>query len=547
MYEHSFYRSETRGGTGPVVSSFPRIGIQQVWLLLPVFLIIYKGFIFPLPPLDFWWHLKMGEVIATTGSIPHVDTFSFTAAGRPFVLQNWLGELIYYATYRAGGFPLLVFLGTAITVAGFLLMYRLCLDATPNRRIVAVIGFLASLGNYGFLRPQTYSFLLFAAFYFVLTQYRDRRRDRLWLLPILMVLWVNLHGAFVLGLGIIAIYIGCESCRRFIHPSRSDALSTAQIRKLVLVLFFCGAATLLNPEGYRIYDYVRAVMLDPGSQQLVAEWRPPRVNDLLGFLLFYCPFFVGLFTFVHARVRPDLTETVLFFGFAFLGLTAIRNAAWFSTVAYPLIARYLPLLDFRPLQSLRRFEPIDRFLEPPNPMSDTSDIPSLGNGLLLIAAVLLLASQSPWIRPRLSDASLLAQQIPTGAAEFIQKQGFTGRMFHPQEFGDYFMWRLWPQQKTFVDGRVHLFSLDFLEQYNRTIENPLSTDLLDRWNIQYMMLSKVGAQTRPQAIQAIEHSGAWKKLYEDDVAVLFEKSPLSGSAGSARDPDVSQTTQARHD
>src|SRR4030095_11855549 len=143
------------------------LGIEKLWLLLPVFLIVYKGFIFPLPPLDFWWHLKMGEVIATTESIPRVDSFSFTAAGQPFLVQNWLGELIYFWTYRIGGFPLLVCMATAITLAGFLLMYRLCLDATRNLRVVAVVGFLAALGNYGFLRPQTYSFLLFAASYLV--------------------------------------------------------------------------------------------------------------------------------------------------------------------------------------------------------------------------------------------------------------------------------------------------------------------------------------------------------------------------------------------
>src|SRR5262245_3812308 len=113
-----------------VASRYSGIRMEQLWLLFPVFLLIYKSFIFPLPPLDFWWHLKAGEVIATTGTIPRVDAFSFTAEGRPFILQNWLGELIYYWTYQAGGFPLLVLLAALLTVSAFLLMYRLCCDAT---------------------------------------------------------------------------------------------------------------------------------------------------------------------------------------------------------------------------------------------------------------------------------------------------------------------------------------------------------------------------------------------------------------------------------
>ncbi len=336
------------------------LGIEKLWLLLPVFLIVYKGFIFPLPPLDFWWHLKMGEVIATTESIPRVDSFSFTAAGQPFVVQNWLGELIYFWTYRIGGFPLLVCMATAITLAGFLLMYRLCLDATRNLRVVAVVGFLAALGNYGFLRPQTYSFLLFAAFYLVLEQYRQGRRDRLWILPILMVFWVNLHGAFILGLGLIGLYVAAEGCRRAVDPSTTRALSVVQIRKLLLILSLCVLATLLNPEGAGIFGYVRTVVTDAGSQQLVAEWRPPRVTDFLGFLLFYFPFFLALLTFIYARVKPDFTEIVLFFAFAVFGLISIRNAAWFSTITYPLLARYIPLLDPGPLLPLRRYKVFNR-------------------------------------------------------------------------------------------------------------------------------------------------------------------------------------------
>jgi hypothetical protein len=514
-----------------------KISIEQLWLLLPMFLITYKGFIFPLPQLDFWWHLKMGEVIGTTGTIPRADSFSFTATGQPFVLQNWLGELIYYATYRIGGFPLLVFLGTILTLSAFLLMYRLCREATENSRVVALVGFLAALGNYGFLRPQTYSFLLFAGFYFILVRYRERRRDQLWLLPLLMVLWVNLHGAFVLGLGLTLLYLACEACRRFIDPQRLDALTVSGIRKLAGVFILCGLATFSNPEGLGIYDYVRTVILDPGSQRLVAEWRPPQVNDFLGFLLFYCPFLLAVFTFIHARVKPDLTEVTLFAVFAILGLTAIRNAAWFSTITYPLLARYLPLLDLGPLRPLRRYRAVDKLLAPavvdgPN---DGTTFARL-NVAVVVVATIVLATQSPWLRPRFTAKSLLAEQTPVGVAEFIHREGLTGRMFHPQGFGDYLMWRLWPQQKTFVDGRVHLFSLDFLEEYELAIRDPLSTDLVGRWDIQYILLSKVPGQSSPEAIDTMQASSEWSRMYEDGVSVLYEKTKPTGPADSEARP-----------
>jgi hypothetical protein len=514
---------ESQNVAGAMAGSRWKPGIEQLWLLFPVFLLIYKGFIFPLPPLDFWWHLKAGEVIASSHSIPRVDLFSFTAEGRPFILQNWLGELIYYWTYRAGGFPLLVLLGTSLTVGAFLLMYKLCLDATPHRRVAALVGFVACLANYGFLRPQTYSFLLFSAFYLVLSQYREHRRDRLWMLPILMALWVNLHGAFVIGLGLLVLYIICEGVRRFIDPSRTDALSIVELKKLILVLGICCLMTLLNPEGYRIYDYVRAVILDPGSQQFVVEWQPPRVSDLLGFLLFYCPFFLAIFTFVQARIKPDLTEIVLFSTFGVLGLSAIRNAAWFGTITFPLIARYLSLIDLAPLAPLRRFNAVDRLFRSSDESENDAPVYGRINLLLLIAAVIVLLTQSPWLRPAITGKSLLAEQTPVAVAEFIKKQGITGRMFHPQEFGDYLMWRLWPQQKTLVDGRVHLFDLDFLKEYKRALEDPLSTDFVERWNIEYLLLSKMPDGSNSRTIGSVESSAGWSKIYEDGISVLFVK------------------------
>jgi hypothetical protein len=359
---------------------------------------------------------------------------------------------------------------------------------------------------------------------------------------------VNLHGAFVLGLGICLVYIACEACRRLIDPQRADALTVSEIRKLVLVFLLCGLATLANPEGYGIYDYVRAVILDPGSQRLVAEWRPPQVNDFLGFLLFYCPFLLAVFTFIHARVKPDLTEVTLFAVFAIFGLTAIRNAAWFSTITYPLLARYLPLVDLGPLMPLRRYRTVDKLLAPAAVTGANEGRPFARlNVVVLVIATVVLATQSPWLRPHLMEKSLLAEQTPVGVAEFIHREGVTGRMFHPQDFGDYLMWRLWPQQKTFVDGRVHLFSLEFLEEYELATRDPLSTDLVGRWNIQYILLSKVPGQSNPKAIETMQASSDWVRMYEDGVSVLYEKAKLTAPADFEPDPDALRRVQARRD
>src|ERR1041385_1917507 len=105
----------------PAGMAIPSLGAfkltrEHLWLGLPVFVLLWKNFLFPIPVLDFWWHLKVGEVIAATRSIPRIDQFSFTASGHPFVVQNWLAEVIYYGAYKIGGFPLIVLLTSLLAV-----------------------------------------------------------------------------------------------------------------------------------------------------------------------------------------------------------------------------------------------------------------------------------------------------------------------------------------------------------------------------------------------------------------------------------------------
>jgi hypothetical protein len=369
---------------------------------------------------------------------------------------------------------------------------------------------------------------MFSLYYFVLVRYRSRGRDLLWVLPLLMVFWVNLHGAFVLGLGLIALFIVSEGSRRLIGGAGAHALTAIELRRLAVVLAMCALATLVNPEGYKVYEYVRTVMADGASQQLVAEWQPPRINDLGGIVLFYGPFFLTSLAFVYARSKPDLTELALFIGFGVFGLMSLRNGAWFSIVTYPLLARYSSNVDFQKLQSLRRFKFIDRtlcwFAER---SSDGPTYPRM-NLLLASLAILVLVLQTPWVRPTVYKTALIQQGTPIGAIDFIEQHGLKGNIFHPQIFGDYLIWRLWPEQKSFFDGRVHIFGLDFVRKYLLLYHDSHWEELLDNWHVQYLLLSKSAGETDSlDMLESARQSHHWKTLYEDEVSVLMEKTSIA--------------------
>ncbi|RPJ56536.1 MAG: hypothetical protein EHM23_23240, partial [Acidobacteria bacterium] len=176
--------------------SLIRVRIEHLWMGLPILATLLRGMMFPLPLYDFWWHLKLGELIVTTGSIPRTDIFSYTTFGKTFVVQNWLSEVLFYLVYLGGGPQLLIALNAALLVAVLLPVYALCLRSTENLRLSACIAILTSVTFFGYPRPQVFSFVLFSVFYLILEEYRLKRSDHVLMLPLLMAAWVNLHGAF---------------------------------------------------------------------------------------------------------------------------------------------------------------------------------------------------------------------------------------------------------------------------------------------------------------------------------------------------------------
>ena len=507
-----------------------RLRIEHLWMSIPVLLVIWMGFMHPLRTLDFWWHLKVGEVIFTSRAIPRVDQFSFTEAGRPFIYQNWLGEVLYYLAYQAGGFPLLIGLNTLLLLLALVPIFHLCLKASDRRRMAILCALLAAvvLGLYSNMRPQCYSFVFFAAFYWMLWEYRDRRRNCLWALPLLMILWVNLHGAFVLGIGMMGIVLGTETIRRMVRGPRADTLSPPALAKLTLILGLTVLACMANPEGPRVFAYVRQLQVDPSSQLFVTEWQVPDIKELSGVLTFFGPFFLALLVFFYARCRLSLTELGLFLAFAVFGLGAIRNGIWFALVTTPMLARHLTALEgsnlLRDIQARPHLGPLVRRLQ-----SWRQSRPPARhwlNWVILLGLALFTVMLSPWVRPHLRVERLRVQLIeegtPVGAMDYIAEQHLTGNIFHPQAYGDYLIWRLWPQQRSFLDGRVHLYSSSLVQDYILVFHDQNWESRLSKYDIQYLLLPK-DDQNSKVMIEDARNSENWTLLYEDDISVLFER------------------------
>src|SRR3990172_737570 len=174
------------------------ISTDQLWPLIVLAGFGFFASLVPLPPNDFWWHLKIGETITMQRAIPTTNMFGWTLpADQPFVYGAWLGELLLYGLYLLGKLELVTFSRTALVVIAFWLVAYETHRRSGSWRIGALaIALLAGMTlNNLVARPQVWSWLPFMAYYILFSSYTRRQLRKGWLLlcPVIMVFWVNAH------------------------------------------------------------------------------------------------------------------------------------------------------------------------------------------------------------------------------------------------------------------------------------------------------------------------------------------------------------------
>jgi hypothetical protein len=315
----------------------------------------------------------------------------------------------------------------------------------------------------------------------------------------------------------MALVLGAEAIRRVVGGRGGDRLARGALAKLGLVLGLVVLATLVNPEGYGVYGYVRQLQVDPASQSFVSEWQVPDVKKPSDILIFYGPLFLALLVFFYGGSRLSLTELGLFIGFAAFGLAARRNSIWFGLVISPLLARRLG--------GLGRWRGGEG-----EAVRGRRGTRYRLNWVILIFLVSFTVLLSPWVRPYLKVERLRPQLLdrgtPVGAMDYIEAHDLEGNIFHPQMYGDYLIWRLWPEQRSFIDGRVHLYDGAFVRDYVLVFQDVGWESRLDEYDIEYLLLPK-GDENSQAMIEGARQSGNWALLYEDELSVLFEKPPQS--------------------
>jgi hypothetical protein len=276
----------------------------------------------PIRPHDFWWHLAVGREIVRTGRIPLVDTFSYTRAGTPYpsYAMFWLAEVLYYGLYAAGGPALIVFFHSLLITTAYGLILWAAWEAGGPRAAAAGTLLAAALGIDDWnVRPQAFGFLAGAMFLRALSGLERSPRWR-WAFPLGMLLWVNTHGSFPIGLLMAGLAVAEAAWRVFRKEAGKEALGLrAQAFALALL------STGLNPRGFGVYEYLAMMARNPMLRSLVPEWAPPGL-DRHGLLFYIGLAGVGALLLLPPR-RTDPGLLLRLGPFAALGLWTSQGGA----------------------------------------------------------------------------------------------------------------------------------------------------------------------------------------------------------------------------
>ena len=233
---------------------------------------------------DLWWHLRAGEYIVQNSAIPKSDPgFAFTAAGRTWSTHEWLSEAFLWQLHKFAGFPgLSLFFAGLITAA-----YALAFIRSPGKPYAAgFVILLAALAALPVLnvRPQMFTLFFLSLLILLLEKYFEKPALPILIgLPIMMLVWVNLHGGFLLGIAVIITYLLGKFIELRTGQAADDGLQPAYTRqdlfRLTGALVLSVVVTGINPGGYRIYAFPLGTLSSPAIQRFIVEWFSPDFHE----------------------------------------------------------------------------------------------------------------------------------------------------------------------------------------------------------------------------------------------------------------------------
>jgi hypothetical protein len=484
----------------------------------------------PLADPDIGWHIRTGEQILATHTLPRVDSYSSTMQGQPWFAWEWLYDVVLGILHRACGLNGVVWLCAVLVATTFVILLSQLIKRGTGMLLAIGLMLLAEAAAtvHLFARPHIVSWL-FSLLWFVVLERWERGgapQWMLWFFPATTLLWVNLHGGWLVGLAMLAIY----TLVSFIESVREDDAFAAvraarRARALAWAFVASAVATLANPYGWRLHAHIYHYLGDRYLMNRIAEFRSP---DFHGWAqrCFLIILVLMLMAWAGARGRVRLSHLLTAIFATYTGLISTRNLPVSSMILVLIIGprlweNFIGLAS-RPGGWMRMRKSVSRIVE----LSGRVGAQELGlRGhlwpVVCVIGALVICLHGGWIGShQVIHAQFDPKALPVAAVDFLAGEQSATPICSTDSWGGYVIYRLYPERLVVVDDRHDLYGSERFREILVVMQGePGWRGLIEKLQVRTALLpadSTLSSLLRELPLE-------WKIVYEDKVAVVFEK------------------------
>ncbi|HEY9687306.1 MAG TPA: hypothetical protein V6C52_10045 [Coleofasciculaceae cyanobacterium] len=486
---------------------------------------------------DLWGVMSFGALLdQNPGRFPYHDVFSYTAYGLPWIYHEWGSGVVFYQVFKHFGSAGLFWLKFWLVSLLLLLSCRRVFFRSPHQQSLTgwwrglfigqllVAAYLILPICSTTIRCQLFTFLGYALFLFLLKNHRQGRLSRLsrliWLLPLLMIVWVNLHGGFAMGLMAVGVYFLAALWQVW---QREHVAGESEPRTLGIILLLCLGTMLMNPYGLSFIATMIAAWSLP--RETISEWGNVFTLDLPLYGVLYTALLLlwlgwGLRDWLKS---PRRFPTVLIL----LGLTGLNG--WLHYKLSPLFLITALSLGFELIP--HREEPASAsqrgFLHPVY----TYGAPVLLALLAMIPTGMYLKSQEQSFQVRVPGAESIRQgtalsrfAYPVGVVDFMRTRHIQANLWAPFAWGEFLYWALYPDSRISIDGRYEtIFPESVYEDTRAFYRPPYPLELAEKYQSTHILVPVA----EERLLSKLMAQPGWHLLYRDSMSALFTRSDAS--------------------
>lgn len=487
---------------------------------------------------DTGWHIRAGDWMRAHGQVPTTDIFSYSKEGEAWYAYEWLSEIIFSWLHQAGGLAAVVMFGALLLCVSFAWLFRLTRRKSGHEFIAIALTAVAVIGSsvHWWARPHLFTILLTVVFYDILERVKAGRTRLLIALPLITVFWTNVHAGFIPGVMLIGAYAADLWIRAMVTSSATERRE--YFRRSLPYLYSvagCLAASLVNPYGYKLHVHILRNLMGTDSPlyRYINEWQSTDFHNPLT-LFFQLLIVLGLFAALWKALNREFVYVLAIAGGMHIGLVAGRHIPLYFILATPLVAEAMA-------EALRKLSEADLAAWLRRACSAIDGSASeyaamdraprlyLASAMAFALVALIASVPNPSKRFR---AEYSPKAYPVAAVDFLKRQGVEARgLFADDEWGDYLIYRLHPEVKVFVDGRVDFYGSTFTENWISAARGKFDWEeqLFRRYRIHTVLLS-----VNSSLSSTLKESRRWRVLYDDGVAIVFRATGTNDSLEGGR-------------